>query len=153
MERSAYGLLRARVSIIPCPASHPNGDSSDTTDLSHMQTASRQTPPICPTCKRRVVRHHRFVSYGNGESSDTTDLSHNYANGESSDTTDLSHMQTASRQTPPICLLCFTRSLSKRFGCCQAPTGNSTTVMLFVFSEGSKTTFDSLLSHMLRAWL
>ena len=74
MERSAYRLLRARVSTIPCPASHPNGDSSDTTDLSHMQTANRQTPPICLICKRRVVRHHRFVSHTNGESSDTTDL-------------------------------------------------------------------------------
>ena len=174
MERSAYWLLRARVSTIPCPASQPNGDSADTTDLSQMQTAIRQTPPICLTCKRRVVmqpppicftckrrvfRHHRFVSYANGESSDTTDLSPmqtasrhaattnlfhmqaaslqtppiclickrrvvrhhrfvSYANGESSDTTDLSHVQTASPQTPPICLMYKRRVLRHhRFVC------------------------------------
>ena len=93
--------------------SYANGDSSDATDLSHMQTASRQPPPICFTCKRRVFRHHRFVSY---------------ANGESSDTTDLSPMQTASRQTPPICLLCKRRVLRHhRFVSCTNGESSDTT--------------------------
>ena len=193
MERSAYGLLRARVSTIPCPASHPNGDSSDTTDLSHMQTAIRQTPPICLICKRRVVRHHRFVSHTNGESSDTTDLSHiqtasrqtppicltykrrvvrhhrfvSHTNGESSDTTDLSHIQTASRQTPPICLIYKRRVVRHRrfvFYASQEACQSGSAVAkhqretvhrlcFSFFSEGSKTTLDSLLSRMLRAWL
>ena len=83
--------------------SYANGESSDTTDLSHMQTASRQTPPICLTYKRRVLRHHRFVCYASQEACQ-------------------SGSAVAKHQRETVHRLCFS-----------------------FFSERSKTTLDSLL--------